>query len=124
MSKTMINPQVVEHSWVLNLTLNDTMTKDECLEIVKKLDAIRQNNFYTINIWDATSEHYYGNIELFSNASGEYMLTNTSVNDNSKIVTLTYRFYKDGTYARVYDYHGQISDMLSRLDKIEQILRI
>lgn len=99
------------------------MTTEECLEIVKKLDDISQNKFYTINVYDTVRNNYLGDSELvFANA--HYSIIHSWIGANSKVYTVTYRFHKDGNYEREWRTHGQISNILSRLNKIEQQLGI
>lgn len=98
------------------------MTKEECLEIIKKLDDISKNKFYTINVWDTTANAYFGDVEYYTKLSNEKVLLNNYMSTDSKIITLTYRFHTNGTYERVRTVHGKLSDILSRLDALEQKL--
>lgn len=107
---------------VLNLTLSDTMSKEECLEIVKKLDDISQNKFYTINVWDTPGDLYLGDVELFKDYSSYYTLIQNLIANDGTIRRYTYTFYTNGKYNRTYTTLCTISNILSRLDKIEQKL--
>lgn len=109
---------------VLNLTLGNTMTKEECLEIVKKLNDISQNKFYTVNIYDTVADSYYGDCELIHKYDIEYLLIHTHSSSTGDLTTRAYHFYFDGTYKRIIKTFGNISDILKRLDKIEQQLGI
>lgn len=109
---------------ILNLTLGNTMTKEECLEIVKKLNDISQNKFYTVNIYDTVSDSYYGDCELIHKYSNEILLIHTHSGSTGDITTRAYHFYIDGNYKRQIKTHGNINDILSRLDKIEEQLGI
>ena len=107
---------------VLNLSLGSSMTTEECLEIVKKLDDISQNSFYTINVFDLVERKYLGDFELLYYADDHYTLINTSTTHTGWLARYEYTFYQSGKYARRRTILLDAEDILSRLDTIEQKL--
>lgn len=109
---------------VLNLTLGSTMTTEECLEIVKKLDDISQNKFYTINVYDTVKKLYVGDFELLVIGTDNYTLIQSFITGEGNIGRLKYIFYFNGDYSRLAVSYGTITSIVNRLDKIEQQLGI
>lgn len=123
MSKVRLIDKNSNWGGVLNLSLDSEMTTNECLDIVKKLDDISQNKFYTINIWDIPSKSYKGNVEVMKE-SDRYVILSNRLGSTSGIHLYHYIFHRTGEYTREYIYMGKLSDIISRLDKIEQQLGI
>ena len=94
---------------------------EECLEIVKKLDDISQNQFYTINVYDVGRSRYLGDCELIAENDEKYQLIQSYFNTAGEITSFLYAFYKDGTYSRTIK-EQDLGSIISRLKKIEQQL--
>lgn len=124
--RTRLNPAALTSNWggILNLSLGSRITTEECLEIVKKLEEISQNKFYTINVWDTERGVYLGDCEFIKELTTTYVLTNFCMNADAEVIFFRYRFFKDGTYDRHMVNCGKIKDIASRLDAIEQQLGI
>lgn len=121
---TKVRLRSVNDNWggILNLSLGSTMTEEECLEIVKKLEDISQNKFYTINIYDKLYEKFIGDAELLYKVGSHFTILNTAINNTQEVVRFKYVFYTDGKYARERTNYGSIKDILQRLETIENKL--
>lgn len=97
------------------------MGEEECLEIVKKLDNVSKNKFYTVNVYDTKSNTYLGDSELVVEAD-KYRIMHSIIKTDT-ISYYIYTFNKNGKYSRTMK-GTSLSDILSRLDTIEQKLGI
>jgi hypothetical protein len=122
MSKVKLVDKNSNWGGMLNLALNSAMSQDECLETVNILKDISQNKFYTINVFDIALSLYLGDCELIDELSTVYVLNNTYMNADGELCAIRYRFFKDGRYDRTHKKYGKMSDIISRLDTIEQKL--
>ena len=104
---------------VLNLSLGSSMTTEECLGIIQKLDNVSKNKFYTVNVYDTKSNTYLGDSELVVEADGYRIMH--SIIKTDVIRYYVYTFNKSGKYSRTMK-GASLSDILSRLDVIEDKL--